>query len=51
MHASYTESVEPLDLAARAAVALQLVNGEAELSTVDLLEPPRWPLHVAWLAR
>lgn len=41
VHASYTEGLDPLDLAARAEVALQLVDGETGLSTVDLLEPPR----------
>ncbi|MGW8863349.1 hypothetical protein ACWGNY_30755 [[Kitasatospora] papulosa] len=41
VHASYTENLEPLDLAARAEVALQLVHGETGLTTVDLLEPPR----------
>ncbi|MFD3775132.1 integrase [Streptomyces sp. NPDC058612] len=40
VHASYTEGLDPLDLAARAEVALQLVDGETGLSTVDLLEPP-----------
>ena len=40
-HASYTEGLDPLDLAARAEVALQLVDGETGLATVDLLEPPR----------
>jgi hypothetical protein len=39
VHASYTEGIEPLDLAARAEVALQLVDGETGLTTVDLLEP------------
>ncbi|MFF0754565.1 integrase [Streptomyces sp. NPDC004267] len=41
VHASYTEGLDPLDLAARAEVALQLVDGETGLATVDLLEPPR----------
>ncbi|WP_199869249.1 hypothetical protein [Streptomyces sp. Root63] len=41
VHASYTEGLDPLDLAARAEVALQLVDGEIGLATVDLLEPPR----------
>ncbi|MDQ0305460.1 hypothetical protein J2S46_000016 [Kitasatospora herbaricolor] len=40
VHAAYTEGLDPLDLAARAEVALQLVNGETGLTTVDLLEPP-----------
>ncbi|MFC1428588.1 hypothetical protein ACEZCY_36040 [Streptacidiphilus sp. N1-12] len=39
VHAYYTEGLEPLDLAARAEVALQLVNGETGLSLVELLEP------------
>jgi hypothetical protein len=39
VHASYAEDLDPLDLAARAEVALQLVNGETGLSVVDLLEP------------
>lgn len=39
-HAAYAEDLDPLDdLAARAEVALQLVNGETGLSVVDLLEP------------
>ncbi|MFI6689186.1 integrase [Streptomyces sp. NPDC050485] len=41
VHAAYTEGLDPLDLAARAEVALQLVNGETGLTTVDLLEPHR----------
>ncbi|MEV8435071.1 integrase [Streptomyces chartreusis] len=41
VHASYTEGLDPLDLAARAEVALQLVAGETGLSIVDLLEPSR----------
>ncbi|MFI6494587.1 integrase [Streptomyces sp. NPDC050564] len=41
VHAFYTEGLNPLDLAARAEVALTLVNGETSLATVDLLEPPR----------
>ncbi|WP_432171201.1 hypothetical protein [Streptomyces sp. 1222.5] len=41
VHASYTEGLGPLDLAARAEVALQLVDGETGLATVDLLEPHR----------
>ncbi|MGD9484975.1 NAD(P)-binding protein [Streptomyces sp. TRM70308] len=36
-----TENIDPLDLAARAEVALQLVHGETGLTTVDLLEPVR----------
>ncbi|MFH8663090.1 hypothetical protein [Streptomyces afghaniensis] len=39
MHAAYAEGLEPLDLAARAEVSLNLVNGETGLSVVDLLEP------------
>ncbi|MEU5632219.1 integrase [Streptomyces rishiriensis] len=39
VHAAYAEDLDPLDLAARAEVALQLVNGETGLSVVDLLEP------------
>ncbi|QKW66090.1 hypothetical protein HUT15_36815 (plasmid) [Streptomyces sp. NA03103] len=39
VHASYAEGLVPLDLAARAEVALRLVNGETGLSVVDLLEP------------
>lgn len=39
VHAAYAESLSPLDLAARADLALQLVNGETGLSVVDLLEP------------
>ncbi|MFJ8773980.1 integrase [Streptomyces microflavus] len=39
VHASYTETLDPLDLAARAEVALKLVHGETGLTTVDLLEP------------
>jgi hypothetical protein len=38
-HGLFTEGVMPLDLAARAEVALQLVEGETGLSIVDLLEP------------
>ncbi|MGA5217106.1 integrase [Streptomyces cinereoruber] len=41
VHASYIEGLDPLDLAARAEVALQLVDGETGLAVVDLLEPPR----------
>ncbi|MFE8910838.1 hypothetical protein [Streptomyces globisporus] len=36
-----TEGLDPLDLAARAEVALQLVDDETGLAPVDLLEPPR----------
>ncbi|MBQ0985290.1 hypothetical protein KBZ10_12330 [Streptomyces sp. F63] len=39
VHAAYAEDLSPLDLAARAEVALQLVSGETGLSVVDLLEP------------
>ncbi|MBD3932276.1 integrase [Streptomyces chumphonensis] len=39
VHAAYAEELAPLDLAARAEVALQLVRGETGLSVVDLLEP------------
>ncbi|WP_328753039.1 integrase, catalytic region [Streptomyces sp. NBC_00285] len=39
VHAAYAEDLDPLDLAARAEVALKLVNGETGLSVVDLLEP------------
>ncbi|MEU5298619.1 hypothetical protein [Streptomyces umbrinus] len=39
VHAAYAEDLDPLGLAARAEVALQLVNGETGLSVVDLLEP------------
>ncbi|MFE2536868.1 integrase [Streptomyces sp. NPDC059371] len=38
VHAAYAEDLDPLDLAARAEVALNLVNGETGLSVVDLLE-------------
>jgi hypothetical protein len=41
VHAAQTEGLDPLDLAARAEVALQLVGGETGLSIVDLLEPAR----------
>ncbi|MFI1769158.1 hypothetical protein ACH41H_45005 [Streptomyces sp. NPDC020800] len=41
VHASYIEGLDPLGLAARAEVALQLVDGETGLAAVDLLEPPR----------
>lgn len=40
VHASRTEGLEPLALAARAEVALQLVDSETGLATVDLLKPP-----------
>ncbi|MDT3728107.1 hypothetical protein ROS62_25815 [Streptomyces sp. DSM 41972] len=39
IHADYVEGLDPLALAARADVALPLVNGETGLSVVDLLEP------------
>ncbi|MFF0094678.1 integrase [Streptomyces canus] len=39
VHAAYAEDLDPLGLAARADVALNLVNGETGLSVVDLLEP------------
>ncbi len=39
IHADYAEGLDPLNLAARADVALTLVNGETGLSVVDLLEP------------
>ncbi|MFG2133335.1 hypothetical protein ACGFNV_37010 [Streptomyces sp. NPDC048751] len=39
VHAAYAEDLAPLNLAARAEVALQLVNGETGLSVVNLLEP------------
>ncbi|WP_194373239.1 integrase [Streptomyces alkaliphilus] len=39
VHATYAEELAPLDLAARADVALRLVDGETGLSVVDLLEP------------
>ncbi|MEU6687249.1 hypothetical protein [Streptomyces sp. NPDC046832] len=38
-HAAHAEDLDPLDLAARAQVALQLVNGETWLSVVDRLKP------------
>jgi hypothetical protein len=38
-HAAVAEGLDPLDLAARAEVALQLVGGETGLGPVDLLEP------------
>ncbi|MFE1509066.1 integrase [Streptomyces sp. NPDC058726] len=39
IHADYVEGLDPLALAARADIALTLVNGESGLSVVDLLEP------------
>lgn len=42
-HASLVEGLAPLDLAARAEVALKLVGGETGLSVVNLLEPPLRP--------
>ncbi|MEU9886499.1 integrase [Sphaerisporangium sp. NPDC051011] len=39
VHANQAEGLAPLDLAARAEVALRLVGGETGLSVVDLLEP------------
>ncbi|MGI5508837.1 hypothetical protein [Streptomyces sp. CA-106131] len=39
VHAAYAEGLDPLDLAARAEVALNIVDGETALSVVDLLEP------------
>ncbi|MFF3878961.1 integrase [Streptomyces sp. NPDC001978] len=39
VHAAYAEGLDPLDLAARAEVALSLVDGETGLSVVNLLEP------------
>jgi hypothetical protein len=44
-HATLVEELAPLDLAARAAVGLRLVGGETGLSVVDLLEPPKRPVH------
>ncbi|WP_328650812.1 hypothetical protein OG598_21640 [Micromonospora sp. NBC_00330] len=38
-HAALTEGIRPLDLAARAELALKLVDGETALSVVELLEP------------
>lgn len=38
-HAAVAEGTDPLDLAARAELALHLVGGETGLSPVDLLEP------------
>jgi hypothetical protein len=40
-HAALVEGIHPLDLAARAELALQLVAGETELSVAELLEPRR----------
>ncbi|MFG3642308.1 integrase [Micromonospora sp. NPDC047762] len=40
-HAALTEGIRPLDLAARAELALKLVGGETALSVVELLEPRR----------
>ncbi|MFI7284846.1 integrase [Micromonospora chersina] len=40
-HAALTEGIHPLDLASRAELALQLVDGETGLSVVELLEPRR----------
>lgn len=37
VHAFYAEGLDPLELAARAEVALSLVDGETVLSVVDLL--------------
>ncbi|MGH3258940.1 MAG: hypothetical protein ACRDOU_26670 [Streptosporangiaceae bacterium] len=39
-HAALVEGLDPLDLAARAETALNLVGGETKLSVVDLLERP-----------
>jgi hypothetical protein len=39
-HAALVEGLDPLDLAARAETALNLVGGETALSVVDLLERP-----------
>jgi hypothetical protein len=41
VHAALVENLHPLDLAARAELALQLVDGETGLSVVELLEPRR----------
>ncbi|WP_406292811.1 hypothetical protein OG948_00425 [Embleya sp. NBC_00888] len=38
VHAALVEQLDPLDLAARAEVALQLVGGDTGLTPVDLLE-------------
>jgi hypothetical protein len=42
-HAALVEGLAPLELAARAEVALKLVGGETGLLVVDLLEPPLRP--------
>ncbi|MGX7676599.1 hypothetical protein [Plantactinospora sp. DSM 117369] len=42
-HAMFTEELAPLDLAARAELALQLVEGETGLPITDLLEPRHVP--------
>ena len=42
-HAALTEGVDPLRLAARAELALTLVDGETRLSLVELLEPLHRP--------
>jgi hypothetical protein len=39
VHATMTENLDPLDLAARAELALRMVGGETSLSPVELLEP------------
>ncbi|MFH9978023.1 hypothetical protein ACH4ND_01945 [Streptomyces sp. NPDC017179] len=39
VHAAYAEGLDPLDLAARAEVALTLVNGGTGHSVVDLPQP------------
>ncbi|MFF7183149.1 hypothetical protein [Streptomyces sp. NPDC008121] len=41
VHASCTENPAPLNLAARAEAALQLLHGETVLTTAGLLEPVR----------
>jgi hypothetical protein len=38
-HAALAEGLDPLELAARAELALRLVDGETGLSVVDLLDP------------
>jgi hypothetical protein len=40
VHAALAEQIHPLDLAARAEIALRLVDGETGLSVAELLEPP-----------
>ncbi len=40
-HAALVEGIHPLDLAARAELALRLIDGETGLSVAELLEPPR----------